>query len=108
MGEHDQAYAYRVETANGDNWLWDGQKGCRKISFENEHFSSVTFQCENGKLSSNKVNSLIEDSRGNVWICTQEGLVKVTRNKIEVILICIISEQHFLMRTHAFFLLIIG
>ena len=20
-GEHDQAYAYRVETANGDNWL---------------------------------------------------------------------------------------
>ena len=25
-GEHDQAYAYRVETANGDNWLWDGQK----------------------------------------------------------------------------------
>ena len=41
-------------------------KGCRKISFENEHFSSVTFQCENGKLPSNKVNSLIEDSRGNV------------------------------------------
>ena len=88
-GEHDQAYAYRVETANGDNWLWDGQKGCRKISFENEHFSSVTFQCENGKLPSNKVNSLIEDSRGNVWICTQEGLVKVTRNKIEVI-----SDMH--------------
>ena len=57
-GEHDQAYAYRVETANDDNWLWDGQKGCRKISFENEHFSSVTFQCENGKLPSNKVNSL--------------------------------------------------
>lgn len=88
-GEHDQAYAYRVETANDDNWLWDGQKGCRKISFENEHFSSVTFQCENGKLPSNKVNSLIEDSRGNVWICTQEGLVKVTRNKIEVI-----SDMH--------------
>ena len=65
------------------------KKGCRKISFENEHFSSVTFQCENGKLPSNKVNSLIEDSRGNVWICTQEGLVKVTRNKIEVI-----SDMH--------------
>ena len=49
----------------------------------------MTFQCENGKLPSNKVNSLIEDSRGNVWICTQEGLVKVTRNKIEVI-----SDMH--------------
>lgn len=35
------------------------------------------------------MNSLIEDSRGNVWICTQEGLVKVTRNKIEVI-----SDMH--------------
>ena len=65
------------------------KKVAERFQFENEHFSSVTFQCENGKLPSNKVNSLIEDSRGNVWICTQEGLVKVTRNKIEVI-----SDMH--------------
>ncbi len=85
-GEYNRVYKNRFEASNGDTWLWDPQNGCRHIKYENGVFSSVLYTKNNGKLPSKQINSLIEDSYGNIWICTDAGLAKVTNEyKIEFV-----------------------
>lgn len=77
-GEYRRPYNKILETAVGDIWLWHHQSGCRKIVCKDGIHSSVSFTKENGKLSTNAVNSVYEDEQGVIWICTQLGLFQVT------------------------------
>jgi len=84
-GEYTQTYANRVETSDNNCWLWDTQNGCRQIIYKNGIFTSSVYRKENGRLPSSLINDLVEDEKNNIWICTQEGLAKVSNNKIEII-----------------------
>lgn len=84
-GEYQDQYTGALQTAGGDIWLWHAQYGCRKISYRDGKFSSVVYRKENGKLPDSKITQLLEDERGNIWICTQSGLVKVSHEQSEVL-----------------------
>lgn len=84
-GDHKKRYSHRLETRNGDSWLWHAQSGCRKITYKNGKFESTIYNLENGKLPSNKVKKIIEDAEGNIWVCLAEGLVKITDNEAKLI-----------------------
>lgn len=74
-GQHKEEYSNHIETSNGNIWLWhEKSSGCRKVIYENGMFSSVVFNKENGTLLSNNINKVIEDSKGNVWISTNNGV----------------------------------
>jgi len=79
-GKHKDKYSDRLETSNGDSWLWYSQGGCRRVSFKNGQFESTVFSVENGNLPSNYVRQIKEDTQGNIWICTDNGLVKITND----------------------------
>lgn len=84
-GEYKQEYNKKLETSSGDIWLWHQRNGCRKIRCKNRTFSSVTFTKNNGGLLSDSVNHVSEDRQGNIWICTQSGMVCVdTHNKTRI------------------------
>lgn len=83
--EHRQAYTNRTESENGVNWLWGGENGCRKVTFKDGIFSSLSFRKETGQLPSDSINHLMQDCQGNIWICTQAGIVKVSDEKPKII-----------------------
>ena len=84
-GEYKEPYTGELQTAGGDVWLWHYQNGCRKILFKDGRFSSVVFKKENGKLPSNKIIRIQEDTTGTIWICTQDGVLKVSEEGSEVL-----------------------
>ena len=84
-GEYKEKYMQRLETPDGDNWLWHHQNGARKVSFKNGAFSSVVFKKENGMLPSGSVTQIIEGTDDVVWICTNDGLVRVSGNESRII-----------------------
>jgi len=77
-GEHANRYSHRFEASNGDTWLWHHLSGCRRISYKDGRFESTVFRVENGKLPSNFVRRIKEDAQGNMWVCTDGGLAKIT------------------------------
>lgn len=83
-GEYKDKYTDFLHTTNGDTWLWHKQNGCRKITFKDGRFSSVVYKKENGKLPGNQINRILEDNNGNVWICTESGVLKVSGDQTEL------------------------
>ena len=83
-GEFQQPYSKKMVASNGDIWLWHEQNGCRRIRFVNHIFYSTTYKVEKSNLPSDKVNDIVEDKSGTIWICTQSGLVKVEDDDTEV------------------------
>lgn len=79
-GEYEQKYSDKLITSTGNIWLWHDKNGCRKISYENETFSSVSFNKEQNNLSDNNVHNIIEGAGGNIWIATAKGLNRIDKN----------------------------
>lgn len=83
-GEYKQEYKRKLETSTGDIWLWHNERnGCRKITYKDGLFTSTALNRKNGKLPSDSVNYIHEDEQGNIWICTQAGLVWVAGNQMQ-------------------------
>ncbi|MDH6343516.1 signal transduction histidine kinase/ligand-binding sensor domain-containing protein/DNA-binding response OmpR family regulator [Parabacteroides sp. PFB2-12] len=76
-GEPRKSYSTRMEASNGDSWLWHSRQGCRRVFYKEGKLESTEYNVENGKLLSNHVRQVKEDLQGNIWICTDSGLVKV-------------------------------
>lgn len=49
-GEYRQNYDRKAEAANGDVWLWNSRNGCRRVTYQNGAFSSVSFRKSLGNL----------------------------------------------------------
>lgn len=74
-GEYKQTYNRIVETSKGIIWLWHHKNGCRQIMYKAGGFVSQAYTQTNGRLLSDSVNYIHEDSQGDIWICTQAGVV---------------------------------
>lgn len=103
-GEYKEKYTDCLHTRNGDTWLWHKQNGCRKITYENNRFTSVIYKKENGKLPGNHITQIVEDSIGYIWICTESGVAKVSGDQMElqarnlpVISVSIYEDQAFFL-----------
>jgi len=77
-GEYKVTYNNQMEASNGDIWLWHEETGCRKVMYKNGIFSSIVYNQKNGKLPSNNISKLIEDSKGNIWVATDKGVALIT------------------------------
>jgi len=84
-GEYKEQYSGLLKAENGDIWLWHNQNGCRKVTFKDGSFSSIVFKEENGKLPTNKITQLLEDNTGNIWICTEKGVIKISEEQSKVL-----------------------
>jgi len=84
-GEYDQNYSNLMTASNGDIWLWQAGNGCRKITYANGKFSSITFKKEKGNLPFNKVTYMYEDKHKNIWIGGEKGIAVLIDNKVTII-----------------------
>lgn len=84
-GESNETYSRLFVASNGDMWLWHDQNGCRRIRYNNEQFSSLTFKEEKKNLPSNKVTFVSEDDQGDIWIGTSKGLAKVHQEEVSIV-----------------------
>ncbi len=80
-GNSGGRFSQRFESSQGDTWLWQAQKGCLQVIYRDGVFSSYEYSQENGKLPSNVVRNIREDNLGNIWICTNQGLAKVSQQQ---------------------------
>ncbi|MEM6964261.1 MAG: two-component regulator propeller domain-containing protein [Bacteroidota bacterium] len=66
-----------VGTYNGGLWRWtpsaDGER-FEKIRFENDPKDSLS-------ISNNIIRKIVQDSRGNIWLGTGDGLNKISANQ---------------------------
>lgn len=53
-------------------WLW-GEEGCRRVIYQNGHFTSEEFSATNKRLRTSVVRQVAESTEG-VWIITEKGL----------------------------------
>ncbi|WP_321426386.1 two-component regulator propeller domain-containing protein [uncultured Bacteroides sp.] len=84
-GELRQNYSKKMIAKNGDIWLWNSGNGCRQIKYANGEFSSLSFTKKNRTLSSDLVVFVSEDSKGAIWIGTENGLTRVYNGSSSVV-----------------------
>lgn len=84
-GEYKIKYTNQIEMSNGNSWLWSEENGCRQVKYENGKFSSIAYTKKNGKLFSDKVNKIIEDSNGKVWIATENGVAIISHDNCQIL-----------------------
>ena len=83
-GELDQCYGNKIETSNGNIWLWHKGNGCRKVMYENQAFSSFTFTKKKKNLPSSHVTYVFEDYVGRIWIGCDQGVALVTGERADL------------------------
>lgn len=76
--EHRQHYDRKLETADGDIWLWNNRNGCRRIHYANGNFSSVAYKKDHGTLPSDHVAYVYQDNLGNIYAGTDQGVAQIT------------------------------
>ena len=75
-GEHQQYYKECLEASNGDVWLWYNGNGCRKVTYQDDGFTSETFKKELGNIPTDRIVYIYEDSLHHIWAGTSEGIAE--------------------------------
>ena len=57
-------------------WLYEASSGVRHVTYKNGVFECVDYTQENGGLPPGKINRIKNDQHGNVWIMTDNGLLR--------------------------------
>ncbi|WP_294612177.1 two-component regulator propeller domain-containing protein [uncultured Bacteroides sp.] len=79
--EYRQNYDRKIEAANGDIWLWQNRNGCRRITYRNNTFTSVTYKKNKGNLPSDSVAYVYQDQQGGIWVGTNCGVSQIVGDK---------------------------
>lgn len=62
-------------------WLWGASDGCRRVTYQEGHFSSIAFTVQNGALKSNNIH-FVRQFGDKIWIGTQKGIYYWQNNKL--------------------------
>ena len=73
-GKNHKNYCNCAFMPDSTTWLWYDYTGCIEVTYRNGVVRSREYNKENGSLRSNYVHFVEADSRGRVWVGTQEGL----------------------------------
>ena len=73
-GKNHRNYCDCAFMPDGTTWLWYDYPGCIEVTYRDGKVESREYNKENGLLRSNNVNFVDADSRGRIWVGTQEGL----------------------------------
>ena len=80
-GDYRKKFANKYTMSNGDTWLSKSEQGCRRLTYINGKYQSFVFDTKNKLLPSNNVTKIIEGPNHNVFIGTDNGLVKYADGK---------------------------
>ncbi len=86
--EYRQNYDRKIEADNGDIWLWQNRNGCRRVTYQNNTFTSVTYKKNKGNLPSDSVAYVYQDKQGGIWVGTNYGVSQIVGDK------SVIVEKH--------------
>ncbi len=73
---HQTTYPYFIKEPHGV-WLYDRDASIRHITFKNGCFTCKDYSKDNGLLPDCKIRRLMVDSRQQVWILTDSGLLRI-------------------------------
>lgn len=76
--EHRQHYDRKLETPQGDIWLWNNRNGCRHIRYTNAAFTSTTYKQSLGNLPSDCVNYIYQAPDSSIYAGTNRGVALIT------------------------------
>jgi len=74
--EMAKEYRSHVKTKNA-LWQFNKKGDVRRVTYNNGKFDIKIYSKENALLPDSNITTVKEDSKGNAWIVTQKGLVKV-------------------------------
>lgn len=78
-GRGDETRPFRrFLRSGGDMWMYDTRSGIRHVARRDGRFTCTDYNRENGRLPSNHVTRLVEDSRHNIWALTEGGLLRIS------------------------------
>lgn len=86
-------------------WLYEASSGVRHVTYRKGKFKCVDYTQENGGLPPGKVNRIKNDQHGNVWIMTDNGLLryhqksglKTIVNKGSFLMCCFYNGKSFFL-----------
>ncbi len=77
-GRHDTERPYRKALAVADGvWLSSNTLGLRHVIQQGSRFHIVDYTTKNHRLLSDRVLTIEEDARHNIWAATEKGLVRI-------------------------------
>ena len=79
-GLDNNHYGRYFRDEDGNVWLWKGNYGVCRITYDKDSFTSVLYKKNNGRLPSNNSTFIGESNDGVIWLGTDKGLVRVTSN----------------------------
>ena len=77
-GTHTHQDAYQKSISeNGYFWMYELERGIRRITYRNGIFECKDYPLGNGILPKCKIRKLITEERGNAWILTNQGVLHI-------------------------------
>lgn len=88
-------------TKSGRVWFLSEKDGCACIC--DSLYTMVPLNKENQRLKGNRVNSLLEDHKGNTWLLTDNGLAFIRKNDFQSIKFSFTDASNVGHEKYAFF-----
>jgi signal transduction histidine kinase/ligand-binding sensor domain-containing protein/DNA-binding response OmpR family regulator len=79
-GLDNNHYGRYFHAKDGSVWLWRGNYGACRISYNKDNFKSVMYKKNNRRLPSNNSTFIGQGCDGVIWLGTDKGLARVTPN----------------------------
>lgn len=95
-GEYGDSYG-NITLLPGEVWLWGRGRGCRRIQYREGEFVSEVFNTGNGRLLSDNVLFVRQDSCKRVWLGTDKGLYCWQGDTLRCA-----DHSHYFQRAHSF------
>ena len=84
-GTYKDTYRNYAITNDSSLWVFDNEKGCKRIQETNGVFKSTTFSEKNKNITSNNVEFIEDGTHNRIWVGTAKGLFFITGDKIQTI-----------------------
>ena len=78
-GDEDRPYRKLMPSSNGI-WLISNTYGLRRVTKVNGKYTSTDFTANNHRLPGNQVMNIAEDCKGNIWVSSDKGLVRIDKS----------------------------
>lgn len=84
-GTYKDTYRNYTITNDSSLWVYDNEKGCKRIQETNGVFKATTFSEGSNNIPSNNIEFIEDGLYNRIWLGTAKGLLFVTGNKVQTV-----------------------